>query len=35
MKIAIPMWGLDGDVRPYIVLGLGLQSAGHVVQIAT
>jgi sterol 3beta-glucosyltransferase len=35
MKITIATVGTRGDVQPYIALGLGLQSAGHQVQIAT
>lgn len=35
MNITIATVGTRGDVQPYIALGLGLQSAGHQVQIAT
>ena len=35
MKITIATVGTRGDVQPYVALGLGLQSAGHQVQIAT
>ena len=35
MKITIATVGTRGDVQPYIALGLGLQDAGHQVQIAT
>ena len=35
MKITIATVGTRGDVQPYIALGLGLQQAGHQVQIAT
>jgi sterol 3beta-glucosyltransferase len=35
MKITILSWGSYGDINPFIALGLGLQKAGHVVNIAT
>ncbi len=35
MRITIPTTGSRGDVQPYIALGLGLQSAGHQVRLAT
>lgn len=35
MRILIVTWGSDGDVRPYVSLGLGLKKAGHEVQLAT
>jgi len=35
MNITILTWGTDGDLIPYIALGLGLQRAGHLVKIAT
>ncbi|MBD2293364.1 glycosyltransferase family 1 protein [Anabaena sphaerica FACHB-251] len=35
MNITILTWGSDGDLIPYIALGLGLQRAGHLVKIAT
>ena len=35
MKITIATVGTRGDVQPYVALGLGLQAAGHHVQIAT
>ncbi|NJK49253.1 glycosyltransferase family 1 protein [Candidatus Gracilibacteria bacterium] len=35
MKITILTWGSDGDVQPYIALGLGLQKTGHRVSLAT
>ena len=35
MKITIATVGTRGDVQPYVALGLGLQDAGHQVQIAT
>jgi UDP:flavonoid glycosyltransferase YjiC (YdhE family) len=35
MKITIATVGTRGDVQPYIAIGLGLQAAGHQVQIAT
>jgi sterol 3beta-glucosyltransferase len=35
MKITIATVGTRGDVQPYLALGLGLQAAGHQVQIAT
>ena len=35
MKITIATVGTRGDVQPYIALAMGLQSAGHQVQIAT
>ena len=35
MKIYILTIGTRGDVQPYIALGLGLQSVGHEVTIAT
>jgi sterol 3beta-glucosyltransferase len=35
MRITILAVGTRGDVQPYIALGLGLQAAGHEVQLAT
>ncbi|GAB1539905.1 glycosyltransferase [Scytonema sp. NUACC21] len=35
MKITIVTWGSAGDIVPYIALSLGLQRAGHTVQLAT
>lgn len=35
MKITILATGTRGDVQPYIALGLGLQSSGHQVCMAT
>jgi UDP:flavonoid glycosyltransferase YjiC (YdhE family) len=35
MRITILTNGSRGDVQPYVALGLGLQQAGHSVQIAT
>jgi UDP:flavonoid glycosyltransferase YjiC (YdhE family) len=35
LKITIATVGTRGDVQPYVALGLGLQAAGHQVQIAT
>ena len=35
MKITILTVGSRGDVQPYVALGLGLQSAGHDVSLAT
>lgn len=35
MKIKIISWGSLGDVAPYIALSLGLQNAGHIVELAT
>lgn len=35
MKIAIFSIGTQGDVRPFVALGLGLQAAGHRVCIVT
>jgi len=35
MKITIATVGTRGDVQPYVALGLGLQEAGHQVQLAT
>jgi sterol 3beta-glucosyltransferase len=35
MNITIFSIGTQGDVRPFIALGLGLQSAGHRVRIAS
>jgi UDP:flavonoid glycosyltransferase YjiC (YdhE family) len=35
MRITILTVGTDGDVLPYIALGVGLQAAGHTVRIAT
>lgn len=34
MKLAIETLGTRGDVQPYVALALGLQRAGHDVQIA-
>lgn len=33
MKIAIITLGTRGDLQPYLALGLGLQQAGHAVQL--
>ena len=35
MRITVIAVGTRGDVQPYVALGLGLQSTGHQVQIAT
>jgi UDP:flavonoid glycosyltransferase YjiC (YdhE family) len=35
MRITILTVGSRGDVQPFIALGLGLQQAGHTVQLAT
>ncbi len=35
MQITILAVGSRGDVQPYVALGLGLQAAGHKVQLAT
>jgi UDP:flavonoid glycosyltransferase YjiC (YdhE family) len=35
MRITILTVGSRGDVQPFIALGLGLQQAGHRVQLAT
>ena len=35
MKITILAVGTRGDVQPYVALGLGLQAAGHQVQLAS
>ncbi len=35
MQITILTVGSRGDVQPFIALGLGLQQAGHTVQLAT
>ena len=35
MKITIATVGTRGDAQPYVALGLGLQEAGHQVQLAT
>ena len=35
MRITILAVGSRGDVQPYVALGLGLQAAGHKVQLAT
>jgi len=35
MKITILTIGSLGDVQPYVALGLGLQSSGHTVKLAT
>lgn len=35
MKIALFSIGTQGDVRPFVALGLGLQAAGHEVRIAS
>jgi sterol 3beta-glucosyltransferase len=35
MRIAIIALGTRGDVQPYIALGKGLKSAGHVVRLVT
>ncbi|MFZ6030837.1 MAG: glycosyltransferase [Chloroflexota bacterium] len=35
IKITLIAPGSQGDVRPYIALGKGLQAAGHSIRIAT
>src|SRR5262249_5444346 len=35
MRIRIITIGSEGDVRPYVALGVGLQQAGHDVRIIT
>ena len=35
MRITMVAFGTRGEVQPYIALGLGLQAAGHTVQIVT
>ena len=35
MKILIVTYGTQGDVRPYVALGKGLQNAGHQVILGT
>lgn len=35
MRITYVTWGTSGDIRPAVALGLGLQQAGHIVQIVT
>lgn len=35
MRITILTAGSRGDIQPYVALGMGLQAAGHDVQIAT
>ena len=35
MRISILTAGSRGDIQPYVALALGLQKAGHTVQIAT
>lgn len=35
MHITIITLGSQGDVQPYVALGLGLRSAGHTVRVAT
>lgn len=35
MKIAIFALGSQGDVQPYVALGVGLQRAGHAVRLIT
>ena len=35
MRITIITLGSQGDVQPYVALGLGLRSAGHSVRVAT
>lgn len=35
MRIIIPTIGTRGDIQPYIALGLGLQTAGHQVVVAS
>ena len=35
MRIALITLGSEGDVRPFIALGLGLQAAGHDVLLVT
>ncbi|RJQ56770.1 MAG: glycosyltransferase [Desulfobacteraceae bacterium] len=32
MRIGIQTWGSEGDIRPFLALGLGLQRAGHEVE---
>lgn len=34
MRVTILAVGTRGDVQPYVALGLGLQSAGHIVRVA-
>jgi len=34
MKIGLQTWGSHGDIRPFLVLAEGLQSAGHDVTLA-
>ncbi len=33
MRIGLQTWGSEGDIRPFLALGLGLQLAGHEVEI--
>jgi len=33
MKIGLQTWGTDGDIRPFVALTAGLQSAGHDVSL--
>lgn len=33
MKIGIQTWGTDGDIRPFVALAGGLESAGHDVSL--
>jgi sterol 3beta-glucosyltransferase len=35
VRVAIVTYGSEGDVRPYVALGLGLQAAGHSVRLVT
>ncbi len=35
MQITIIAPGTQGDVRPYVALGVGLKAAGHAVRVAT
>ncbi|CAG0932100.1 vancomycin aglycone glucosyltransferase [Thermoflexales bacterium] len=35
MRIAIIAPGTQGDVRPYVALGVGLRTAGHAVRVVT
>ena len=35
MRIKIVTLGTSGDVQPHVVLGLGLQRAGHMVRLIT
>jgi UDP:flavonoid glycosyltransferase YjiC (YdhE family) len=35
MRIAVLAYGSQGDVRPFVALGVGLRAAGHDVRIVT